>query len=873
MNRRLLSPLGAATLFTLLTLMVLGGLTWVTLESLRLEAERRQASTRADLSHVERLALWQLDSRLFPAWGVENNRPYAHYFPLHTLYPVVFGDNGMNNDEPARVASPLLCTELPSWMKLHVQLDPETGWESPQVMSSELETKFHDQLIDLYELNANNLNGNRSQALADLKQQFPAKLIHEQLMKLESVNLDDSPLGVPYQMEQQKAQAPVPTPVTPPQPGAVGNNVRGGTGRVPESKPEVMTRVLPPTREQPKAEPVKIEEKKAEGVADPMAATALAPAPSQMPAPPVVAPNAQPATPPSKSANGYGAGPGGGRMGSPSQQALPSPPDYDVRRSVGNKTVDELRNKSENVVVPNPAPGGPQSGRGEGGGNGRGILYDTAGKALDANTDASKDAMKKSDGGKDRKADAAPGATGTVLMAKGADNALPEARPQVPQAPQAGGFGGEASLTTDPKRKRDEASDKQNEKLMAVKPGEPKPQGASADKLAMNRDGDKAAAPPPALKGDNNRKNLALQFRPPTVHLGPMRPVWITAANGDRALMLVRAAKLESKVVFQGVLLDWPRLQDVLLDEVRPQLPEAKLEPIRDDAAESDRRMSALPAVLDPGPEPVPTPAGWTPLRIGLSVGWLAALAALAATGFVGWTLLDLSERRIRFVSAVTHELRTPLTSLRLYLDLLTSGMITDEKTQKEYLQTLNTESDRLNRLIENVLDFAKLEKRTVQAQCALLPVQDILDPIRDTWADRLAGESRELVIVNTLPPEQTLHTDSRIATQVLGNLIDNARKYSASAEDRRIWLFARSGDGKLLQFDIEDRGPGVPAAERASIFKPFRRGSSADTTAGGAGLGLALAKQWADMLGGKLSYRVADGGLGACFRLELPIS
>ena len=70
----------------------------------------------------------------------------------------------------------------------------------------------------------------------------------------------------------------------------------------------------------------------------------------------------------------------------------------------------------------------------------------------------------------------------------------------------------------------------------------------------------------------------------------------------------------------------------------------------------------------------------------------------------------------------------------------------------------------------------------------------------------------------------------------------------------------------------MEDRGPGVPLAERATIFRPFRRGQSADTTAGGAGLGLALAKQWAEMLGGRLGYRVADGGVGACFRLELPV-
>ena len=70
---------------------------------------------------------------------------------------------------------------------------------------------------------------------------------------------------------------------------------------------------------------------------------------------------------------------------------------------------------------------------------------------------------------------------------------------------------------------------------------------------------------------------------------------------------------------------------------------------------------------------------------------------------------------------------------------------------------------------------------------------------------------------------------------------------------------------------EVEDRGAGVPPAERKSIFKPFRRGEKADCTAGGAGLGLALAKSWAEVLGGTLTYRPADGGTGACFRLELP--
>jgi signal transduction histidine kinase len=106
---------------------------------------------------------------------------------------------------------------------------------------------------------------------------------------------------------------------------------------------------------------------------------------------------------------------------------------------------------------------------------------------------------------------------------------------------------------------------------------------------------------------------------------------------------------------------------------------------------------------------------------------------------------------------------------------------------------------------------------------------------------------------------------------QIVGNLIDNARKYTRDAADKRIWVWAKPGSGDTVVLEVEDRGAGVSVGERKSIFKPFRRGDQADSKAGGAGLGLALAKSWAEVLGGTLTYRTPDGGSGACFRLELP--
>ncbi|HYH68235.1 MAG TPA: HAMP domain-containing sensor histidine kinase, partial [Urbifossiella sp.] len=362
-------------------------------------------------------------------------------------------------------------------------------------------------------------------------------------------------------------------------------------------------------------------------------------------------------------------------------------------------------------------------------------------------------------------------------------------------------------------------------------------------------------------------------FNPPpvAVHLGPVRPQWLpTADPGPGTLVLVRTAKLDNRTVYQGVEIDWGKLKAVLCDDIKDLFPDAQLVPVKAGDAVPDRAMTALPVQLDPGPAPAPPPIGWSPLRIGLALAWAAALIAFGAIGLAGWSLIDLSERRFRFVSAVTHELRTPLTSLRLYLDLLLSGMVQDEGKRTEYLSTLAVESDRLHRLVDNVLDFARLERRRGAAALHPAKVADLLTTVRDTWTDRCGTDGKELIVVSTLPPDAEVTTDAALVGQIVGNLIDNARKYTRAASDPRVWVWAKP-EGRKVVFEVEDRGPGVPPRERTIIFRPFRRGETADTTAGGAGLGLALCKQWAEALGGTLSYRPADGDTGACFRLELP--
>src|SRR5205085_2380124 len=130
------------------------------------------------------------------------------------------------------------------------------------------------------------------------------------------------------------------------------------------------------------------------------------------------------------------------------------------------------------------------------------------------------------------------------------------------------------------------------------------------------------------------------------------------------------------------------------------------------------------------------------------------------------------------------------------------------------------------------------------------MSANDLLGQVGKVWQGRCQDADKELVIENGLADGAALCTDGELVQQVLGNLLDNACKYSRGASDRRIWLRAR-GQGRRVAFEVEDRGPGVAKRERRAIFRAFRRGRTADATGGGVGLGLALARRWARLLGG----------------------
>ena len=232
--------------------------------------------------------------------------------------------------------------------------------------------------------------------------------------------------------------------------------------------------------------------------------------------------------------------------------------------------------------------------------------------------------------------------------------------------------------------------------------------------------------------------------------------------------------------------------------------------------------------------------------------------------------VLQLSERRASFVSAVTHELRTPLTTFQMYSEMLSEGMVEPAK-QGTYLQTLRSEADRLAHLVENVLQYAKLERSRSGWQQKATDVGLLIDTMRE----RLAGRAAQcgLEVVWTVPDElaQTaVWTNASAVEQIMFNLLDNACKYGVPSELGRIDVsVTTSGEaGDWVLIGVRDYGPGVPRDAERRMFQPFSRKDEVGP-APGVGLGLTLCRRMAKQLGGKLEFHRPESG--AEFRLRLP--
>ncbi|WP_071518088.1 PAS domain S-box protein [Geitlerinema sp. PCC 9228] len=244
-------------------------------------------------------------------------------------------------------------------------------------------------------------------------------------------------------------------------------------------------------------------------------------------------------------------------------------------------------------------------------------------------------------------------------------------------------------------------------------------------------------------------------------------------------------------------------------------------------------------------------------------------------------TFQDITERKAiermknEFISIVSHELRTPLTSMRGALGLLTTGKLGD-LSQKGY-QMVNIalrNTERLTRLINDILDIQRLESRHIQIQTSCFSIRDLLEQAADTM--RGMAETAGITLEVEASEELSIHADCDLLQQVLTNLLSNAIKFSEAGTT--VWLrsFAMPHENKKavgeVCFQVEDQGAGIPPKKLETIFEPFQQVDASDSRQkGGTGLGLTICRQIIAAHGGRI-WADSTLGEGSTFSFIIPV-
>ena len=269
---------------------------------------------------------------------------------------------------------------------------------------------------------------------------------------------------------------------------------------------------------------------------------------------------------------------------------------------------------------------------------------------------------------------------------------------------------------------------------------------------------------------------------------------------------------------------------------------------------------------------PAQTEEGSIPRRTFLA---LALAVVIALTLFAGHLLLRdvhrevrMAEMRSQFVSGVSHELKTPLTAIRMYTEAMQMEEDLDGQTRREYLDIILKESERLSRLVGNVLDFARIEqgrktyniRPVVLAEVLEASVRAVEHPLQQS------GFQLDLAVDGDLPP---VAADPDAIEQAILNLLGNAMKYSGDSRRIALQLLRENGDAVIR---VVDHGVGIPGKEQARIFEKFYRVPSPENRQmPGTGLGLTLVQHIVKAHGGSVGVD-SKPGEGSTFSIRLPL-
>lgn len=278
----------------------------------------------------------------------------------------------------------------------------------------------------------------------------------------------------------------------------------------------------------------------------------------------------------------------------------------------------------------------------------------------------------------------------------------------------------------------------------------------------------------------------------------------------------------------------------------------------------------------------------YAPIRLGMrsigSFGISGARVARQTLEAVG-TLLGIAIERARAVEqlsrteadrqserlksalldSITHNFRTPLTSIKASVTSLLSNKPNAEQSH-ELLEIMDEECDRLNRLIEDAAEMARLEAGEVELQFAAVPVRELIDAAMDTCKFALAGREVKLQMQNGMP---AVRVDLVRAKEVLVQLLDNANLYS---EKGKPIVVTAESNGNMVAFSVADQGPGIDSAEQGMIFDKFYRGKDQRAVVQGTGMGLPIARAIVEAHGGSITL-TSQRDHGSVFTFTLPIA
>ena len=228
----------------------------------------------------------------------------------------------------------------------------------------------------------------------------------------------------------------------------------------------------------------------------------------------------------------------------------------------------------------------------------------------------------------------------------------------------------------------------------------------------------------------------------------------------------------------------------------------------------------------------------------------------------------QLIQLKADFIGNVSHELKTPLALIRMFSEILTTGRVKNDESRQEYYRIIHKESDRMSRLINNLLDFASLERGAQSRHFEKINITDLVSRELETYRYQIQKDGFELVSrFEDRVPETW--ADGHSLTLAFFNLLDNSVKYSE--DHKRITVSVTRNNG-YIDLSVADLGLGIPDEEQQRIFEKFYRGSnSAVRKTRGSGIGLSIIKHVAEMHGGEVLLE-SQLGQGSTFTLRIPI-